>query len=263
MRAHRIVHDDHLYRDRVQQVLNTVDIPTTSLDESVSAVVPTMRPDKLENVWQFLHRQAHPDLELVLITHGFAPSREHIDRLQDRWPLESVVLREADGHQVLGELMNLGVGAASGRYIAKMDDDNYYAEHYVSDLVRAFRWTDASVVGKWAHYVHIGDDTGPTLLRFAGSEHRYVKLVQGGTIITPREVALNYPFEPLPRRVDTTFLEKVRAAGGRVYSSDRFNFVSNRSLDTSSHTWGVSTSHLLAHSSTLEFYGPAVAHVSV
>ena len=123
--------------------------------------------------------------------------------------------------------------------------------------------TDAQVVGKWAHYVHIGDETGPTLLRFEDSEHRYVRLVQGGTILTPREVALATRFEDLPRRVDTTFLEKIHAAGGRVYSTDRWNFVSVRGADPGAHTWKVSHEELLARSSRLVFNGDAVAHVTV
>ncbi len=259
LRAHRTVHDQHLYRHRVDKILDTVGLPRSPFDDSVSAIVPTMRPQQLENVWEFLHRQSHPRLELVLVSHGFSPSDKLVAELQARWPLRTVTLREADPDALLGDLMNLGVEAASGRYVAKMDDDNYYAEHYLSDLIRAFSWTDAQVVGKWAHYVHIGDDTGPTLLRFAAAEHRFVRLVQGGTIVTPREVARESRFESLPRKVDTTFLDKIRTAGGRVYSSDRFNFVSNRSTDAAGHTWGVSTSHLLAHSSTLEFYGSAVA----
>lgn len=262
LRAHRRVFDAHLTGHRVDHVLSTLGLPVTTPDLSVSAVVPTMRPDNLENIWQFMHRQSHDQVELVLITHGFTVGAEEQARLQSSWPLPNLVVVPADASLLLGDLMNLGVQAASGRYVAKMDDDNYYAPHYLRDLVRAFSWTDAQVVGKWAHYVHVGDDTGPTLLRFAQHEHRYVRLVQGGTIVTPRQVALDFRFESLPRRVDTTFLDKIRAAKGQIYASDRFNFISTRQQDTSGHTWGVSVGHLLTHSSTLEFYGPAEAHVT-
>lgn len=263
LRAHRAVHDSHLYGHRIDTVLDAVGIDSPRADDSISVVVPTMRTEKLDNVWSFLHRQVHPRVELVLVTHGFELAPERLAELQAAYPLGNVVLRSAGKDVPLGGLMNIGVDAASGQYVAKMDDDNYYAPHYLSDLVRAFSWTDAQVVGKWAHYVHIGDDSGPTLLRFADAEHQFTRLVQGGTILTPREVAATLRFEPLPRRVDTTFLDKVRAQGGRVYSGDRFNFISTRTQDATGHTWGVSTAHLLSHSSTLEFYGPAEAHVTV
>lgn len=263
LRAHRRVFDEHLYSHRVDEVLRTLGMATSPTDQSISAVVPTKRPEQLASVWEFMERQVHPDVELVLVTHGFAPDPDLVAGLQERHPLNSFTIVEAGAELSLGALMNLGVEAASGRYVAKMDDDNYYAPHYLSDLVRAFSWTDAQVVGKWAHYVHIGGDDGPTLLRFQDHEHRYVRLVQGGTILTPREVVRELPFEDLPRRVDTTFLEKIRAAGGSVYSSDRFNFVSTRTADASGHTWGISTDEILTRSSRLPFFGPAEHHVTV
>ncbi len=263
LRAHRRVFDDHLFRHRVDTVLSSVGLPAPPPDESISAVVPTRRPDQLENVWRFMHHQTHRDTELVLVTHGFEPDPEVVAKLQDEYPLAAVHIVGADPSVTLGTLMNLGTEAASGRYVAKMDDDNFYAPHYLSDLVRAFSWTDAQVVGKWAHYVHIGDRQGPTLLRFKDYEHRYTRLVQGGTIITPREIARTLRFEDVPRQVDTTFLDKVAAAGGRVYSSDRFNFISTRTADGTGHTWGVSTDEILARSSEVCFFGPAEDHVTV
>lgn len=263
LRAHRRVFDSHLYGHRVDQVLASIGLEQAPADRSVSVIVPTMRPENLENIWEFTARQSHPDVELVLVTHGFTPDASLVAELNERHGLSNVTLRTADQSLLLGQLMNLGVDASAGHYVAKMDDDNYYGEHYLSDLVNAFSYTEAQVVGKWAHYVHIGDADGPTLLRFADSENRYSRLVQGGTIVTPREVASGLRFEELPRRVDTTFLEKVRKNGGKVYSADRFNYVSTRKSDVGGHTWAISSDDILARSSRLEFYGDATAHVTV
>ena len=70
-------------------------------------------------------------------------------------------------------------------------------------------------------------------------------------------------FEDLPRRVDTTFLEKVRLHGGKVYSADRFNFVSVRSASANGHTWPITDEEILTRKSYLQFYGGPEAHVSV
>jgi hypothetical protein len=101
------------------------------------------------------------------------------------------------------------------------------------------------------------------LLRFSEAEHRYVELVQGGTIIAPRSVMLDIPMENLPRRVDTTFLEKVRLHGGKVYSADRFNFISIRSPSADGHTWSISDEDLLVRKSSIQFYGDPYEHVGV
>ena len=105
--------------------------------------------------------------------------------------------------------MNLGVEAATGDLVAKVDDDNFYGTHYLTDLVRALDYSGADVVGKWAHLVHL-ESSGATLLRFEKAEHRFVEQVQGGTLLMRRTLAERVRFEDLPRRVDTTFLAKVR-----------------------------------------------------
>jgi spore maturation protein CgeB len=263
LRAHRRVFDEHLYTHRVRQVLAAVGIADPETTQvSVSAVVPTKRLEQLSNVMAFAGRQVHADLELILVTHGFVPDQSDLKRLAENHEVERYTVVPAESSLTLGACMNLGIAAAGGRYVAKMDDDNWYGPHYLSDLARAFSWTDAQVVGKWAHYVHLLGSNA-TLLRFSGAEHRYVDLVQGGTIMAPRSLLLELPMEDLPRRVDTTFLDKVRLHGGRVYSADRFNFISMRSPSSDGHTWSISDEDLLVRKSSLQFYGNPTEHVSV
>lgn len=252
--AHRRVFDQHLYRHRVDTILETLGLPVSEPDCSISAVVPTMRPDNVDHVLRAIAAQVHDDVELVLVTHGFTLEDGDIQHRADVAGVAHVAVVSAPADVTLGACMNLGVNAASGRYVAKMDDDNTYSAHYLSDLVRAFSYSDAQVVGKWAHYVHLASSNA-MVLRFAHAEHRYVRLVQGGTILTPRQVALEVRFEDLPRRVDTTFLDKIRAQDGRVYSADRFNYVSRRSVTTDGHTWGISDQDLLNRGSRIVSYG--------
>ncbi len=71
LRAHRRVLDDHRYEHRVATVLETVGMATAPRDTSVSAVVPSMRPEQVGHVLDDLAAQSHPRVELVLVTHGF------------------------------------------------------------------------------------------------------------------------------------------------------------------------------------------------
>ncbi len=265
LRAHRRVFDDHLYTHRVDEVLRAVGLEQaggtdrTTPAAPISVVVATNRPHQLDNVLSFIGRQVHDPVQLVLVQHGFETDGDELARRADDAGVRDLVALTADPALTLGACMNLGVDAADGRFVAKMDDDNVYGAHYLSDLVRAFAYTDAEVVGKWAHLVHL-EGSGATLLRFPHAEHRYTQLVQGGTILTRRETAARLRFEDLPRRVDTTFLEKVHAEGGTVYSTDRFNFVSVRRADPGSHTWTIAEDALLAGQAELLFYGEAGRH---
>lgn len=262
LRAHRRVFDEHLYSHRVDAVLATTGVSAQTPDRSISAVVATMRPQELDRVAANLARQRHTDRELVLVTHGFEVPGGTLERWREEHGLSAVTVVPADRSLTLGACMNLGVEAASGRFVTKMDDDNYYGPGYLEDLVRAFDYTDAAVVGKWAHYVHLAS-TGATVLRFAHAEHRYTRLVQGGTIMTERETVRRVPFRDVPRAVDTTFLDAIRDEGGRVYSADRFEYVSRRAATVEGHTWGITDLDLLSRASRLTFYGDPTEHVTV
>jgi spore maturation protein CgeB len=256
LRAHRRVYDEHLYTHRVESVLASVGVSNAGVPTpapGVSAIVPTRRPEQLDHVLRTLGRQTHRELQVVLVTHGWEAPRD-VECQARRAGLERVVVLPADSGLTLGACLNLGVDAADGELVAKFDDDNLYFPHYLTDLVRALDFSAAQVAGKWAHHVHL-EASGANLLRFEEHEHRYTRLVQGGTLLLRRDLAARLRFEDLPRRVDTTFLEKVRADGGRIYSSDRFNFVSVRRADPAEHTWTISDAELLTRSSRLRAHG--------
>jgi hypothetical protein len=262
LRAHRRVFDEHLYAHRVATVLGAAGQTVDADVPSVTIVVPTNRPAQLDDVFGFVGRQRHDRIQLVLVQHGFEVSESDLTRRAKETGVDELVVRAAGAAVTLGRCMNLGLEAADGEFVAKMDDDNWYGPNYLRDLVRAFSYTDAEVVGKWAHLVHL-QRSRATLLRFPEAEHRYVKLVQGGTIVARRSTARQLQFDDLPRRVDTTFLERVTAAGGKVYSSDRFNFVSVRRADADGHTWKITEEQMLAGRADLLFYGEPYAHAEV
>lgn len=245
----------------VDEVLAATGVAARRRARPVTAIVPTMRPGQIDHVLATLARQRHEQVQLVLITHGFEADPGTADRAREAG-LADVRLLPADADLTLGALMNLGVEAADGEYVAKMDDDNHYGPHYLGDLLATFDFSGAHVAGKWAHLTHLRS-TGATFLRFPEAENTYTRLVQGGTMVMPRAVAAELRFEDVPRRVDTTFLEKVAAAGGRVYSADRYNFVSVRGASVDGHTWKISDTELLAKPSSDLFYGEPWAHADV
>jgi hypothetical protein len=245
----------------IDSVLEGLGLAAPRRARPVTAIVPTMRPGQITHVLELIGRQVHEQVQLVLITHGFAAGPATADLAREAG-VSDLRLIEASSDLTLGSLMNLGVDAADGEYVAKMDDDNFYGAHYLSDLLATFDFSGAQVAGKWAHLTYL-QSSGATFLRFPNAENTLTRLVQGGTLVLEREVAAELRFEDLPRRVDTTFLEKVAAAGGTVYSADRYNFVSVRSADVAGHTWKISDSELLAKPSAELFFGEPWAHASI
>ena len=96
--------------------------------------------------------------------------------------VDDLVLLQAGADVPLGECLNRLVAASDGDVVAKMDDDDLYGAHYLSDQLDALAYSGADVVGKQAHYLYVAS-LDATMLRFAEREHRYTDFVMGPTIV--------------------------------------------------------------------------------
>ncbi|WP_435202960.1 glycosyltransferase [Janibacter sp. GS2] len=239
--------------------------PGSPFDRSVSAVISTNRVHELDTIADNMARQSavtSGDLQVVLVLHGLEVSAAAVEaRFRDQG-LDQLVVVAADSSLTLGACLNLGIDAADGAHIAKIDDDNFYGRHYLDDLVDAIDFSGAGIVGKWAHYTWLRS-TGAVVLRFPRSEHRYERLVQGGSILMRGDVARELRFSDLPRAVDTDLLDRAQSAGVRTYSSDRFNYVSIRGTDRHAHTWTLEDAAFMNRTSRVVFYGDPRQHVDV
>ncbi|GII53802.1 glycosyl transferase [Planotetraspora thailandica] len=259
--AMREVFDRHLFSHRVDQILHDLGHAVPSRSHAVSVVLPTNRAGQLEHAISQVARQRHRELELVLVLHGLSEDPTVVRDKALAAEVPAVKVLKAPASWTLGEVLNHGVAHADGALIAKMDDDNIYGEHYLSDLVRAFDYTDADLVGKGAHYTYFADDD-TTVLRRPGAEHQYTHLVQGATMVATADLLRSMPFEPVNVGEDTGLARRCVEAGVRIYSADRFNFVYMRSRGSGSHTWQASD-HVLTRNAQFAFAGRPDPHVLI
>lgn len=262
-RLHRAVLNAHTLGHRARSFVHAagVDLASTPA-ESVSAIVPTNRQHEISNILENVGRQSFANRELVLVLHGLEMVESDLRARASDAGIDNLAVVNADPGLTLGACMNLGVDAASGRYIAKMDDDNFYGEHYLADLVNAFSYSSAGIVGKWCHYVWLRS-SGAVVLRYPDSEHRSERRIQGGSMLFDGDVARALRFSDIPRAVDSDILDRARLEGVGIYSADRFNFVSIRGADRHSHTWTVGDSTFMTKTGRLMFYGDPRQHASV
>ncbi len=263
--AARAARAAHSLVGRAEHLAAAAGITVPGRERTVSVVVPTNRPHELDNVAVNIARQRENDLgnvQVVLVLHGLDVDTDDVRaRFTDAGVGDLEIVR-ADPSLTLGACLNLGVAAADGRYVAKVDDDNFYGRHYLTDLVDAFEHSGAGIVGKWAHYIWLRS-SGAVILRSAHSEHRFERLVQGGSIVLDRDVIHELRFADLPRAVDTDILTRAKAAGVQTYSSDRFNFVSIRGADRYTHTWPIADTALMNRAGDLVFFGDPRGHVDL
>ncbi|QAY64850.1 glycosyltransferase [Xylanimonas allomyrinae] len=258
-RAQRRIWREHTYGLRAQSVLHDVGLASSAVRPrpTVTALVSTNRPHRLEHVLGTLGGQRDVDLQVALLTHGFEIDARELRVLARDVGVENLVLLHADADVPLGACLNRLVGVADGEVVAKIDDDDVYGAHYLSDQLDALTYSGADVVGKQAHYMYLsGADA--TVLRFAEREHRFTEFVMGPTIVACRQIARKVPFAAVSRGEDSEFLRGVVEADGTIYSADRFGFIQVRRSDA--HAWDITETELLA-SGDVQFYGRGNAHV--
>lgn len=255
-KAQRRIWAEHTYTHRAISVMDALAIDHTDpISASVSAVVSTNRPQHLEKIVSTHAQQTHANRELVLVAHGFTVPTDFARRATDSG-IENFQILEVDSSESLGGCLNRGISAAGGDVIAKMDDDDIYGAHYLSDQLAALRYSGADLVGKQAHYLYL-TSRNILMCRFPEREHRYTDLVMGPTLMARKDLFTEHPFADRTQGEDTELQQRFVAAGARIYSADRFNFVQVRG--DHKHTWSIHDNELLANS-TVHAFGYSKHH---
>jgi spore maturation protein CgeB/SAM-dependent methyltransferase len=226
-RAHRAMREvfaKHTYGHRVDEVLRVAGIASSRREPSVSALLGLQDAEGAEAALAQVGRQAWRPLQLVLLV---APGldADGLTRQARAAGIDDVAAISADS-SAAGDMLNRGLDAASGDLIAVVDPGSSYDEHFLGDLVHAFSYTDAAVVGKRAHYA--SDGAGEPELRFGASEHVYTDELEQGTLLISGELLRRLRFEDASDEPETDLLRRCASEGARLFAADRFSFVAGR-----------------------------------
>lgn len=260
-KAQRKIWAQHTYEHRAHAVLTAAgftDIYDPYQAPSVTVVVSTNRPQQVDHILSQVAQQLDVDCDLVLVTHNFEIPEDARDEVVSVFPRTTIVKGDAD--LKLGDCLNLGISHARGDYIAKFDDDDYYLPNYLRDQINALRFSGADLVGKQANYVYL-EASGELALRFPTREHKWTTFVGGPTLVAPRETFERVPFGSITHGEDSDLLRRLLDSGGRVYATDRFNFIQMRHA-SHSHTWQADDVEILANSD-VQTFGLNIEHVKV
>ncbi len=209
---------------------------------SVTMVLVTNRPEFLHRIVEFMATQTYPQLELVLLTHGF--------ELDDHIAAHLAGLRFPAVHQAiprevnLGEALAIATSLSSGELVTKIDDDDFYGPEHVWDLVVARMYSGGNLVGKTLDNIYIASQDR-TVFRPTYAAEKYATFVAGGTILISqgdlREVG---GWRPVPKSVDRALLDRVLGHGGLVYRTHGLGYIYVRHGDADSGASQVNTSQV-------------------
>ena len=205
---------------------------------SVTVLLATRRPEKLASALLQLSRQSWESVEVVVALHGFDHDLPEARRAIERYPRQLRVL-SVPADMVFGDVLNAAASAASGDFVCKMDDDDWYGQHHIRDLVYAKEFSGATLVGAQVEFVYL--ESLDITTRRPPLGEQYSDHVAGGTMLLGRDDLRQLGgWRSVHRAVDRCLLQAVHAAGGLVYRSHGQNYVMHRHSDADSHgghTW--------------------------
>lgn len=195
----------------------------TDINETVSIILCTNRPDYIDLAIKNVASQTYKNLELLFVLHGGNFDKPKIkQKLEDAGLTFKII--KCDENMVFGECLNKGLDEASGQYVAKFDDDDFYGSEHIEDLLQAHEYSQANVVGKWAHFVYLEDSK--TMLNYqADQQEKYGGHIPGGTFLIRRSLLEEFRFGRVRHAIDSELWIRLKEAGAQMYSTHRYNYV--------------------------------------
>jgi hypothetical protein len=208
----------------------------------ISVLLCTRRPDWLGFALTQISRQRGADPEVVVTLHGHPADQPAVrDAVASFGKPLTIVEVEAD--EPFGAALNQGAAAASGRYLAKWDDDDWYGPDFLADLAMAAHYSGADLVGCFANLVYL-EELDLTVHRPGPGPEQPGRQVAGGTLLIDRNAFLDLGgFRPVPRQVDSLLQQAVTAGGGTTYRTHGLGYVHRRRR--SDHTWSPPVTYFL------------------
>ncbi len=209
----------------------------------VSVLLATRRPSLLAHAVAGVARQRYPGVELMLALHGPGFRPDAVDRALADCPHPAKVLRLAR-RRSLGAVLAAAAAAASGVLLAKMDDDDVYGSEHLWDLVLAWIYSGASLVGKFPGTVYLAE-SDRTVRRREVPPETWSRSIAGGTMLIGGEALKRAGgWRDAPRHVDKALVDDVLGSGGAVYRTHGAGYVMVR--HGLGHTWRRDAAEFLA-----------------
>jgi len=214
---------------------------------SAEMICISKRPDNFSTILSNLDRQRYPNLGMHLIWN-VPPSQAQycidMTRAANRRNLRVTVLDESNN---IGACLNHGRQESVAEYWFKIDDDDYYGENYIEDMVMFYSYSQADSVGKSSAFV-LFKSTGQIYLRNHSPSQMRRPLEKGkyfcGATLSGRRRSDLPEFSTTHRNsCDSHWVEKLQEKGYSVFLSDIFNYVICRG-DLRNHTWQLADERL-------------------
>ena len=214
----------------------------TNIDlEGISVITPTMRKSQIHQVFfNFLEQRFEPK-ELIIIINNDEISRTEFEKLKPKG--SNIYIYQVPESKTLGECLNIAIKKAKYNYIAKFDDDDYYAPFYLTEMYNAFKKEECDIVCKQSIFYYLEAYRKLILLSRIGQNKQVIRGA-GATIGAKKSIFHEVQFAHRKRGTDTDFFIKCFNKKLKCYSTSSYNYLCFRSSNEKQHTWQVTAQEI-------------------
>lgn len=212
------------------------------INSGFSVITCTNKNHTLDNIIDNFNRQDFDKKELIIIIN-----KNSIDL--DSWKEkiknhQNISIYKFSEKTSLGKCLNHGIEKSKYEIIAKFDDDDYYGPKYLSDTIKAFKFSGAKVIVKAANFVYFVEKK-ILAIRTPSEENKFVNFGNGSTLVFKKEVFNKVRFKDISIAEDVHFCQDCIRNNIRIYSTNKYHHVYFRHPVKKNHTWKISDDEII------------------
>ncbi|QZY57027.1 glycosyltransferase family protein [Crassaminicella profunda] len=251
----------HTYEHRIETILEKAGLSYEKKEiPGISIITCTNRIDNIEKIFNNFQRQNYKKKELIIILNNNSMNLKQLENQAKSY--NNVKVFQLDERKSLGKCLNFAIKHTSYGYISKFDDDNYYAPEFLGDLMNAFKYTNADVVGKYTYYAYL-EGSNTLVVRFPNLENRYVDFLCGSAFIMKKKVWEEIKFTDTTVKTMAIFSKDCVSRGIRLYSTDRFNYVYSKQHSMNEYICEIDDDEFLRKCNIVMYTKNYVPHITV
>lgn len=210
----------------------------------VTIITSTIRPALIKRIFENYARQKWENKQLIIVLNKNSVSIKPYRKLALKY--SNVQVFRQPQRKNLGACLNYAASLAKYPYIAKFDDDDYYAPSYIPEAMALFKKSKADVVGKRSCFYYFPHRSLLLHRKTPVRPYNRCRKIAGATIMFHKRVFRRVKFVTNVRQgSDVRFVAACLRKGFRLFTTSSFNFVVFRRANRQSHTWKISARQLI------------------
>lgn len=210
----------HTYIHRLELVLDKVGLDIKDRQNEISILIEAHNVEEMRKGIAIFDSQLYKNKKLILAVNNDEEFFELINK-NGRKDISFVFMDYYNKHKIKLEKI------ISSNYMAIMDTNNYYAPYYLEDILLAYSYAEADIIGKFTYFNSQDEVINK------GYEYRYVSAMNYDRCIISKNLFKSYNYFEL-KQLLTEANNELLSRGARIFAIDKYNYIENNDREINS-----------------------------